>query len=323
MFSPLMLPINDRLRNRYLVLKSLGVGGFGETFLAKDTLSPRSPLCVVKRLKQSPHPHKASRFETEVQTLYQLGRLTSQIPALLDHFVENQTFYLVQEYIEGQTLAESLQPQWNAHEVTNFLRQVLTVLQFLHSHQIIHGDIKPRNLIRRPNGQWALIDFGAVKIASEDSIEPVVIGTIGYMPNEQQAGRSRFSSDIYALGMVAVQCLTGVHPKHWQEDLETGELLWKATLHPRLKRILQKMTKVRLRDRYSAAIEVLHDLDRLTRPPQKVPQLICAGGVALVLFAAIAYCHGRNPDRLVKLIQVASLAIPLVTGFVLTRLRLW
>jgi eukaryotic-like serine/threonine-protein kinase len=314
---------NERLRKRYLVIKSLGSGGFGETFLAKDTLAPQTPLCVVKRLKRSPFPHRITLFETEAQTLYQLGRLTSQIPALLDHFVEDQIFYLVQEYIEGQTLADRLQQKWHPQELIHFLQQVLTVLQFLHSHQIIHGDIKPRNLIRRPDGQWALIDFGAVKLT--DSIEPVVTGTIGYMPNEQQAGRSRYSSDIYALGMVAVQCLTGVHPKYWHEDLETGEILWKAKLNSNLKRILQKMTKVRLRDRYTSATEVLMDLNRLHQGQNKkyLPNILLTGCVAFILLAVIIYCQKHHRPLSIEVLQGLSILIPIGISLMLTHWRLW
>jgi serine/threonine protein kinase len=333
-------PVSDPLlHERYLMLKSLGSGGFSETFLAKDTLSPDDSLCVVKCLKQSPEPPPKSPnsgglqasvkcFNPEVQTLYQLGRLTPQIPALLDHFVENQTFYLVQEYIEGQTLSEHIKfKRFNQHEVLDLLRQVLTILQFLHSHQIIHGDVKPRNLIRRQNGLWVLIDFGAVKLASSvESVAAVVIGTAGYMPNEQQAGRSRFSSDIYALGMVAIQCLTGTHPKHWQEDPHTGEIRWNAKLNPQLIKILKKMTRVRSRDRYLSATEVLIALDRFKQNQHKqhLPDHTFLGGcIALALLAGITYLQGRYRAPLLELLQVLSLAIPIATGVTLTRLRLW
>jgi serine/threonine protein kinase len=351
MHLPTSPAIDPLLHERYRILKSLGSGGFSETFLAKDTLLSDDSLCVVKCLKQSstePPPKSPNSgelpgrsppelggwgasvklFETEVQTLYQLGRLTQQIPALLDHFVENHTFYLVQEFIEGQTLSEHIKhKRFNQHEVLDLLRQVLTILQFLHSHQIIHGDVKPRNLIRRQNGHWVLIDFGAVKLASSvASVEAVVIGTAGYMPNEQQAGRSRFSSDIYALGMVAVQCLTGTHPKYWQEDSHTGEIRWNAKLNPQLVKILKKMTRVRSRDRYSSATEVLIDLDKFKQSQRKqhLPDHTFLGGcIALTLLVVITYLQGRYRFPFLELLQVFSLAIPIATGVMLTRLRLW
>jgi serine/threonine protein kinase len=322
-----MLPaINDLLHDRYLILKNLSHGGFSTTFLAKDTMLPDMPLCVVKCLKRSPLPHQANLFEAEVQTLYQLGRLTSQIPALLDHFVEEQLFYLIQEFIEGQTLARSIHSKHsNQSDIVDLLQQLLTVLQLLHSHQIIHGDIKPSNLIRRPDGQWVLIDFGAVKLASVETVEAMVVGTIGYMPNEQQSGRSRFSSDLYALGMVAIQCLTGVHPKHWTEDPNTGEILWNAKLDPPLRKILGKMVRARLRDRYSSVTDVLIDLDKLKPSLVKshLPHTFLAGCITFILLSAILYVQVPYRDAFVKFLQVASISIPFVSGSILMRLRLW
>jgi serine/threonine-protein kinase len=336
--------INTILNERYHILQSLGKGGFSETFLAQDDLS--SALRVVKCLKLSSTPSATAQelFETEVQTLYQLGHLNQQVPALFDHFVEDQTLYLVQEFIDGHDLAqETAKGQtWNQKKIIELLRQVLPVLQFLHSHQVIHGDIKPRNIIRRKDGRLVLIDFGAVKLtssSSSSSAQSVVVGTAGYMPNEQQAGRSRFSSDIYALGMVVIQCITGVHPRDLKEDPKTGEIQWKSqtNLHPQLAKIVEKMVKVRIRERYPSAAAVLIDLDRLehAQTNKQFPAQVMYGSVLFLLLlggligvwrplASISNSFAPPlPSRSPIALQIIGISIPITTLMALVRLRLW
>jgi serine/threonine protein kinase len=341
--------IDTILNERYRILKSLGKGGFSETFLAQDDLS--LALRVVKCLKLSSKSSETAQelFETEVQTLYQLGHLNQQIPALFDHFVEDdQLLYLVQEFIDGHDLAKEIEKgqTWSQEKAIELLRQVLPVLQFLHSHQVIHGDIKPRNIIRRNDGRLVLIDFGAVKLtsssssSSSSSSQDLVVGTAGYMPNEQQTGRSRFSSDIYALGMVVIQCITGVHPRDLKEDPKTGEIHWQSQikLHPQLTRIVKKMVKVRLRERYTSAAAVLVDLDRFERgqtnkqlPAQimygSVISLLLLGGLIGVWRPLAGLSNSspapRSPSHPPIALQIIGISIPITTFAALTRLRLW
>jgi eukaryotic-like serine/threonine-protein kinase len=332
--------IDTILNERYRILKSLGKGGFSETFLAQDDLS--SSLRVVKCLKLSSTPSATAQelFETEVQTLYQLGHLNQQIPALFDHFVEDQLLYLVQEFIDGHDLAQETEKGqiWNQEKIIELLRQVLPALQFLHSHQVIHGDIKPRNIIRRKDGRLVLIDFGAVKLASSpsaqssSSAQSVVVGTAGYMPNEQQTGRSRFSSDLYALGMVVIQCVTGIHPRDLKEDPKTGEIQWKSQvkLHPQLTRIVGKMVKVCLRERYSSAAAVLVDLDRFEQSQTKkqLPTKIMYGSVIFLLLLGGLIGVQRSPalrsaSHPPVALQIIGISIPITTLTALVRLRLW
>jgi serine/threonine protein kinase len=183
---------------------------------------------VVKQLKpQTSQPETLAMarrlFDTEAEVLYQLGN-HDQIPRLLAHFEDNEEFYLAQEFIEGEPLTKEFakgQP-WTESQVIELLQDILQVLAFVHEQQVIHRDIKPPNLIRRQgDGKIVLIDFGAVKQVSTQVVNPetgetnltISIGTKGYMPNEQLAGTPRFSSDVYAAGMLGIQALTGVHPK--------------------------------------------------------------------------------------------------------------
>jgi serine/threonine protein kinase len=150
-------------------------------------------------------------FNREAEVLYQLGN-HNQIPRLFAHFEEEQEFYLVQEFIEGHELRQELPVGKKLSEnfVIALLKEVLEILAFVHQQNVIHRDIKPSNLVRRKqDGKLVLIDFGAVKQFGTQVINSqgatsftIAIGSPGYMPNEQIAGKPRFSSDIYAVGML-------------------------------------------------------------------------------------------------------------------------
>jgi serine/threonine protein kinase len=304
--------IGTILRGRYAIIKQLGTGGFGETYVAEDRDLPGSPKCVVKRLKpQSQDPfvlQTAKRlFDTEAAVLYQLGS-NEQIPRLMAHFEENQQFYLVQEFVEGRDLSQELLPgvRWSEGQLLAFLRDILGILEFVHQQNVIHRDIKPANIIRRySDGKLALIDFGAVKeirslvtAIQVQSGNSVAVGTPGYMPGEQAVGKPRFSSDIYALGMTAVQALTGMPPEHLKEDITTGELAWRqhAQVSEATARVLDKMVRSHFRDRYQSASEVLRDLGQTVgttavekpQPFKLVPVLAGLGIIGTILGAGLA-----------------------------------
>jgi serine/threonine protein kinase len=295
------------LDGRYKLIKTLGVGGFGQTFIARDMRRPGSPPCVVKQLKPAsddPNFIREARrlFNTEAETLEKLGK-HDQIPQLLAYFEEEQQFYLVQEFIEGHSLYDELHPKvtevepdededddmetlirvieskqpprsktLSESEVVAILKDVLDILAFVHSEGVIHRDIKPDNLIRRKkDGKIVLIDFGAVKAFQEgaaietnngDSRFTVTIGTPGYMPNEQCAGRPNYSSDLYALGMVAIKALTGLNPTDIATDIATGELVWRnqAKVNNGLAMVLTRMVRYLYTQRYQSAKEVLKGL---------------------------------------------------------------
>ncbi len=271
--------IGKLLDYRYKVIRVLATGGFGETYIAEDTKRPGNPICVVKHLKPASSDLKifdtAKRlFHSEAVTLERLGN-HDQIPRLLAYFVENQEFYLVQEFIEGHTLSEELvsEETWTEAQVIQLLYEVLTVLEFFHQQGVIHRDIKPDNIIRRRgDNKLVLVDFGAVKqLRASGSYSPrtvlgqsatVAIGTPGYMPTEQGQGKPRPNSDIYALGIIAVQALTGIAPMELQEDHNTGEILWQhlVSVNPKLAVILNKMIRYHFKERYQSATEALEAL---------------------------------------------------------------
>ncbi len=267
------------LDGRYRVLQVLGGGGFGQTYIAQDTHRPGFPKCVVKHLKpvtHNPEFLQTSRrlFTSEAETLEQLGH-HDQIPRLLAYFEDNKEFFLVQEFIEGYSLtAELLSNQpWKEDQVIQLLQQVLGILEFIHGHKVIHRDIKPENIIRRQqDGKLVLIDFGAVKQVQTQLLSApgrtettIAIGTPGYMSTEQGRGKPRPNSDIYSLGVISIQALTGLHPRQLEEDQNTGEILWQhlANVSPELASILSKMVLHHFRERYQSATEVLEELGQI------------------------------------------------------------
>jgi len=291
--------IGTLLAGRYQLLRGLGSGGFGQTYLAEDIKAKADEaapgiLCVVKQLQpasQAPNfLHVARRlFETEVSTLETLGQ-HDQIPTLLDHFEADHEFYLVQEFVDGRSLKEEfkIKGRFSEADVIDLLHQVLTILSFVHSQNVIHRDIKPDNLIRRQrDGKLVLIDFGAVKqirtqlSGPADTQLTVGIGTQGYTPCEQLAGKPRFSSDLYALGMTAIHALSGESPSDWVDDPETTPLQWptSVSVSPGLELFLRKLVQPSVYRRYGSAPAALADLQRLDQlvpevdTPQTMPDL--------------------------------------------------
>ncbi len=300
--------IGKLLDHRYQVVRVLATGGFGQTYIAQDTRRPGNPICVVKHLKGANSDPKvfetAKRlFQSEAETLEKLGN-HDQIPRLLAYFDDNKEFYLVQEFIEGHTLSEELVPsqRWSENEVIQMLLEVLNILEFVHREGVIHRDIKPDNIIRRSpqptpvastegtsarrwlplergaRGDLVLVDFGAVKQLRSPNLTfggqttaTVAIGTPGYMPTEQGQGKPRPNSDIYSLGIIAIQALTGVAPINFQEDPDTGEIVWQhlAPVSPELVAVLSKMVRYHFKDRYNTVMQALLSLQLLSSVPAK------------------------------------------------------
>ena len=265
--------IGQTLRQRYKIIKQLGAGGFGETYLAEDLDIPTipKPKCVVKRLQpQAMNPEIIRLFQQEGATLYKLGQNHTQIPKLFAYFQENQEFYLIQEYIDGHDLSQEITSgkRWSESAVMAFLQEILELLMYVHQNNVIHRDIKPENIMRRESDRkLILIDFGIVKELSSLVVNPsgktsstVRIGTPGYMPSEQASGKPKLSSDIYAVGMTAIFALTGIEPQQLPES--NGEVIWqnKASVSNKLGEVLTKMVCYDYRQRFVNADDALRGL---------------------------------------------------------------
>ncbi|HEY9608286.1 protein kinase domain-containing protein [Allocoleopsis sp.] len=284
------------LGDRYRSLELLGQGQFGRTFLAVDECKPSKPHCIIKQFfPQAQGTENADEaeqlFQQKAVRLEELGT-HPQIPELLAHFTQNQHHYLVQEFIDGQHLDQDLESHGalNEFQIRQLLREVLPVLQFVHERNVIHRDIKPKNIIRRTastsyspadtlpsaqggdesikGSQLVLVDFGAAKFATDKILPPTgtVLGTSGYVAPEQALGKGTFASDLYSLGVTCIHLLTQKDPFELYSVSEGG-WVWQEYLNnpvtQSLGRILDKMMETATKRRYQNAADVLHDLSLL------------------------------------------------------------
>lgn len=266
------------LADRYRILRSLGQGGFGATFLAEDVSLPGSPKCVIKQLRPAataPHAFEMARnlFRREAKTLGKIGN-HPQIPQLLNFFELDLEFYLVQEFVDGITLKSEVKKNGSYSEAATrqFLSEALPILKYIHSNKVIHRDIKPDNLIRREQDKrLVLIDFGAVKdqvnpsmgASDQTALTAVSVGTPGYAPPEQLSLRPVYASDIYALGATCIFLLTGRSPKDLDYHPATGEMMWQKYVHisKHFENVMKKMLEISVRNRYQNTDDILRALD--------------------------------------------------------------
>ncbi|WP_370588935.1 tetratricopeptide repeat protein [Tychonema sp. LEGE 06208] len=335
--------VGQLLDRRYRVVQILSSGAFGQTYLAVDTRRPGHPQCVVKQLRPPSNTSAVLKtayrlFKQEAEILEKLGK-HDQIPFLLAYFEESNQFYLVEEFVPGHALNREIvagQP-WREERVLSLLEEILQLLAFVHSQGVIHRDVNPSNLIRRkPDSKLVLIDFGSVKEVANHVIDfdtefprTIATGTPAYMPIEQFQGNPQFSSDLYAVGMMAIQAITGLPgtdlPKLQDPSpSHTGEIVWRnrAQCSPGLANIIDKMVCHQFGKRYQSAEDVLAALSKLThrQEPHTAQQksrapslgsvdsfasrfgprfwwLILAGLGAISLVFLLSYCSRPNPIK--------------------------
>ncbi len=274
------------LGERYCAVRPIAQGGFGRTFLAVDYLKPSQPYCVIKQFfllgqSQTITQKAAQLFQEEALRLDQLGQ-HPQIPALLARCEQDQRQYLVQEYIDGENLAEesATRGAFSDGEIRSLLDDLLPVLQFIHEGQVIHRDLKPENVIRRRiDHKLVLVDFGAAKYASSTALAKTgtSIGSAGYAAPEQSFGKAVFASDLYSLGIMCLHLLTQVEPFDLF-DVSESTFMWRDYLGSNpvsddLGRVLDRLIQSVVRLRYPSAQEVLRDLQspKPIQPPPSVP----------------------------------------------------
>ncbi|MBE9042224.1 serine/threonine protein kinase [Oscillatoriales cyanobacterium LEGE 11467] len=274
--SPQTDLLDQTLRMRYLITEHLVDGEFSQTYLAEDNDVPDGRLVVIKRLKSN-SADTLKRYKREAKVLQGLGK-HDRIPELFARFEQDGDFYLVHEFIEGQPLSHELEigEPWEEARAIDLLRDILEILSFVHQQNIIHRDLHPDNLIRRAaDGKIVPIDFGAVKEIGTSQNENTGQATTGvtlggtsrcYISPEQAYGIPQLCSDIYAVGILCIQALTGVPPRKLKVNRKTGNLSWRKKapqVCPQFAKILDKMVCYDFRQRYSSATEVLEALDAL------------------------------------------------------------
>lgn len=271
------IPAGTVLQSRYRVIKLLGQGGFGRTYLVED-LGRFNEHCALKEfVPQQGADHfstKASElFQREAAILYQIQH--PQIPNFRATFEQDQRLFLIQDYVDGVTYRELLNQRqsqgmaFSESEVRQFLQQMLPVLAHIHAKGIIHRDISPDNIMqRRQDHLPVLIDFGVVKEVvtrlqmPETATQATTVGKLGYAPSEQmQSGRAYPSSDLYSLAVSAVVLLTGREPQELFDDIN---LSWRwqqyVTVSPGLAQVLDRAMSYRPGDRYQSVSEMAQAL---------------------------------------------------------------
>ncbi|NJK65505.1 MAG: tetratricopeptide repeat protein [Microcoleus sp. CSU_2_2] len=328
--------VGQLLDGRYRVVQILSSGAFGQTYLAVDTRRPGHPQCVVKQLRPPSNTSTVLKtayrlFKQEAEILEKLGK-HEQIPFLLAYFEEGNQFYLVEEFVPGHALNREIMAgqAWREERVIALLEEVLELLAFVHSQGVIHRDVNPSNLIRRkPDGKLVLIDFGSVKevtshITDYEAEFPrtIATGTPAYMPIEQFQGNPQFCSDIYAVGMMAIQASTGLpgtdlpklqdpNPSH------TGEIVWRnrAQCSTNLANIIDKMVCHQFGKRYQSAEEVLAALRKITHRQESGATLPQASISPAALIQSPAGFLERFGSRLWLILAGLGAAIALLLLF--------
>ncbi|MEL6180016.1 MAG: serine/threonine-protein kinase, partial [Myxococcota bacterium] len=202
---------------RYRVLEPLGKGGMGTTYAAEDIKTGQQVALKALSLESLSDWKALELFEREARVLKSIDH--PGVPAYIDDVSggEDDAFYLVQERVNGASLAQKMEAGWrpDESEVQRIARGVLDILCYLHGRYplIIHRDITPSNVLLREDGRVALVDFGAVKDRpqTEDAFASTVVGTYGYMAPEQLQSNAVPASDLYGLGTTLAFVLTG-HP---------------------------------------------------------------------------------------------------------------
>lgn len=285
------------LSGRYLPERLLGQGGFGAAFLAYDRYTPTMRKCVVKQFQPSGDLSPAQLqiaqdlFEREAQVLEQLGNQHPQIPDLFAFFPlivpslkakgqQEEFFYLVQEFIDGEDLEQELERRgpFSQSDVLEVLVSMAKVLTFVHKNNAIHRDIKPSNIMRHRNGRLYLLDFGAVKQVTQQSAkatgQSTGIYSMGFAPPEQMSGGTVYpSTDLYALAVTCLLLLTGQSSADLYDSYNN---VWKweshAQVHPKIAAILNRMLQSTPNQRYASAEEVLAALQQAVSSPPTTPQ---------------------------------------------------
>lgn len=326
----------DLLGGRFRVVQALEQDSHSQTYLVEDTIAVEMPrwiaksFCLINKTNLQ-LDWARSLFQREVPKLQQLSDRSNDFPKISTYFEEEEGFYIVEEVINGTRLSDEIATGklYSEAEIVRFLQQLLTSLHNAHQSQMVHGDINPRNLIRRKaaNHHFVLTNFAILKgVYATAAQNGVVLGTPSYMPFEQSLGQFTPSCDIYALGLTAIQLLTGLHPSQLVRREDLNLLDWQmrsSNIRPELANILNRMVKHHPQERYQSAQEVLYDLeniptsidgDNFSMPNLSMPTLSMGRTsqnwlMAMICLAGIGW-GAMNIRNLANLSQINFLSSP-------------
>lgn len=261
------------IAGRYEFVKYLGGGGMSNVYLVKDKILNRDVAVKVINIPPYEKEKAVERFEREVQNTTILSH--SNVVNVLDVEEDDNCYYLVMEYIEGPTLKEYLckEGKLSADEAVEMTLQILKGIAHAHHHRIIHRDIKPQNILMTKNGTLKILDFGIARALSETALTETnhVMGSVQYLSPEQAKGQSTDeSSDIYSIGIVLYELLTGHPPfngetpvsvaiKHIQEELPSIRKE-RPSIPQSIENVIMKATRKEKSLRYRDTNEMYYDL---------------------------------------------------------------
>lgn len=264
-----MTEVGTVIEGKYEILKEIGHGGMSVVYLANDTHLNRN--WAVKEVKKK---GAGKNDEVVVNSLLAEANMVKRLdhpalPRIVDIIDNGVTIYIIMDFIEGESLDKVLEEYGAQPEekVISWAMQICDVLSYLHSQKppIIYRDMKPANLMLKPNGNISIIDFGIAREYKEQNLaDTTVLGTKGYAPPEQYSGQTDARSDIFALGMTMHHLLTGVDPRSGEAYVPVRQ--WNPELSEGIEFIINKCVKPVAENRYQNCTELLVDL----QDPHKV-----------------------------------------------------
>ncbi len=264
-----MTEVGTVIEGKYEILKEIGHGGMSVVYLANDTHLNRN--WAVKEVKKK---GSGKNDEIVVNSLLAEANMVKKLdhpalPRIVDIIDNGVTIYIIMDFIEGESLDKVLEEYGAQPEekVISWAMQICDVLSYLHSQKppIIYRDMKPANLMLKPNGNISIIDFGIAREYKEQNLaDTTVLGTKGYAPPEQYSGQTDARSDIFALGMTMHHLLTGVDPRSGEAYVPVRQ--WNPELSEGIEFIINKCVEPVAENRYQNCTELLVDL----QDPKKV-----------------------------------------------------
>lgn len=293
-----MTEIGTVIDGKYEVLREIGRGGMSVVYLAMDThLNKQWAVKEIRKKGSGQHD------EVVVNSLLAEANLMKKLdhpalPRIVDIIDNGITIYVVMDYIEGESLDKILneygaQPE---DKVINWAMQIADALSYLHGQKppIIYRDMKPANVMLKPEGNVKIIDFGIAREYKEQNLaDTTVLGTKGYAPPEQYSGQTDPRSDIFALGMTMHHLLTGIDPRNGEPYAPVRQ--WNPELSEGIEIIINRCVEPAAENRYQSCADLIYDLEH--------PELITRG------------FKKKQKRRLATFITAAALSVAmLLTG---------
>lgn len=267
-----MTKIGTVIDGKYEILREIGRGGMSVVYLAMDTHLNKQ--WAVKEIRKRGN---GKNDEIIVNSLLAEANMMKKLdhpalPRIVDIIDNGVTIYVVMDYIEGESLDKILKEYGAQPEelVISWAKQLCDALSYLHSRKppIIYRDMKPANVMLKPEGNIKIIDFGIAREYKELSLaDTTVLGTKGYAPPEQYSGQTDPRSDIYALGMTMHHLLTGIDPRTGEMHMPVRR--WNPELSEGIEIIIEKCVEPAAENRYQSCADLLYDLEH--------PELITKG----------------------------------------------